>query len=91
MVKGVALRRLSFRGSWVQIPPPAPLYSWKGRALTTLGVEFARRLPKLFPENGDVSIRSLNELSLKELSIYESKDVAEKAIKILKHLNEITR
>jgi len=28
---------------------------------------------------------------LKELSIYESKDVAEKAIKILKHLNEITR
>ena len=24
MAKGVALRRLSRRGSWVQIPPPAP-------------------------------------------------------------------
>ena len=25
-VKGAALRRLSRRGSWVQIPPPAPIY-----------------------------------------------------------------
>ena len=25
MVKGVGLRRLSHRGSWVQIPPPAPV------------------------------------------------------------------
>ena len=24
MVKGVGFRSLSFRGSWVQIPPPAP-------------------------------------------------------------------
>jgi hypothetical protein len=27
MVKGVGFRSLSFRGSWVQIPPPAPLWS----------------------------------------------------------------
>ena len=25
MVKGVGFRSLSFRGSWVQIPPPAPV------------------------------------------------------------------
>ena len=30
MVKGVGFRSLSFRGSWVQIPPPAPLrLKWK--------------------------------------------------------------
>jgi hypothetical protein len=27
MVKGVGFRSLSFRGSWVQIPPPAPILS----------------------------------------------------------------
>jgi hypothetical protein len=27
MVKGVGFRSLSFRGSWVQIPPPAPFIS----------------------------------------------------------------
>jgi hypothetical protein len=26
MAKGAALRRLSRRGSWVQIPPPAPSF-----------------------------------------------------------------
>jgi DNA-binding transcriptional ArsR family regulator len=58
---------------------------------TTLGVEFAKRLPKLFPKSRNVSIRSLNELSLKELSVYESKGVEEKATKILEYLDEITK
>ncbi len=31
MVKGVGFRSLSCRGSWVQIPPPAP-FSLKGEA-----------------------------------------------------------
>jgi hypothetical protein len=56
---------------------------------TTLGVEFTKRLPNLFPKNSNVSIRTLNELSLKELSIYESNDVKETATKILEYLDKI--
>jgi len=58
---------------------------------TTLGVEFTKRLPNLFPKNRDASIRTLNILSLNELSIYESNDEKEAATKILEYMDEILR
>lgn len=58
---------------------------------TTLGVEFMKRLPTLFPKNRNVSISTLNRQSMKDLSIYESDDAKEAATKILEYMDTILK
>jgi len=56
---------------------------------TTLGLEFVRKIPKLFPKNRVVLPYMLDGMSPKEQAIYESKDAEEAANQLLEHLNTL--
>ena len=56
---------------------------------TTLGLEFVRKIPKLFPKNRTVLPYMLDGMSPKEQAIYESKDAEEAANQLLEHLNTL--
>lgn len=53
---------------------------------TTVGVEFVTEMPKLFPEDRDISPYILDGMSPKEQAIYKSKETREAAKRVLEYL-----
>jgi len=66
---------------------PGPV---KGEWLkTTLGLEFVKMMPKLFPENRNILPHVLDGMSPKEQAIYSSEETEEAAKQVLEYLENI--
>jgi len=55
---------------------------------TTVGLEFVREIPKLFPENRNLLPHMLYEIPLEEQTIFKSKDLKQTADRLLEYLNK---
>lgn len=69
----------------------APKHIQEGYLKVTLGLEFVKKMQKLFPNNRKILPYIFNEMSPKEQAIYESKEIEEAAKRILEFLNPLIK
>ena len=66
-----------------------PIDIQKEWAKNTMGLEFVRSIPQLFPETRNILKYTTKNISSMELSMLKAKDLKEAANRLLKHLNSI--
>lgn len=66
-----------------------PIDIRKEWAKNTMGLEFVRSIPQLFPETRNILKYTTKNISSMELTMLKAKDVKEAANRLLEHLNSI--